>query len=129
MKALFDALNIIHDETEKRSFIRLNAVSLVFTLGLVLFFVVAVGAIVVLPAVLTRLGMGDSTQGMLLTLARWPMLFLAISLVLSLIDRSAAAAPRPPPDGSSPPWHSPGTRPISAISTRPTGPSAPPSDS
>jgi membrane protein len=87
MKALFDALNIIHDETEKRGFIRLNAISLVFTLGLILFFVVAVGAIVVLPAVLTRLGMDNSTQGTLLTLARWPMLFLAISLLLSLIYR------------------------------------------
>jgi membrane protein len=87
MKALFDALNIIHEEAEKRSFIRLNAISLVFTLGLILFFVVAVGAIVVLPAVLTRLGIGDGMQGTLLTLARWPMLFLAITLVLSLIYR------------------------------------------
>jgi membrane protein len=87
MKALFDTLNIIHDETEKRSFLRLNAISLLFTLGLILFFIVAVGALVVLPTVMTRLGMGDSTQGTLLTLARWPMLFLAISLVLSLIYR------------------------------------------
>jgi membrane protein len=87
MKALFDALNIIHDETEKRSFIRLNAISLVFTLGLILFFIVAVGAIIVLPAALTGLGIGDGMQGTLLTLARWPMLLLAITLLLSLIYR------------------------------------------
>lgn len=87
MKALFDALNIIHDETEKRSFIKLNAISLVFTLGLILFFIVAVGAIVVLPAALTGLGVGDGMQGTLLTFARWPMLLLAITLLLSLIYR------------------------------------------
>ena len=33
MKAIFDALNIVYDEDEKRSFIRLNLISLSFTLG------------------------------------------------------------------------------------------------
>ena len=33
MKAIFDALNIVYDEDEKRGFIRLNLVSLAFTLG------------------------------------------------------------------------------------------------
>jgi len=32
MKAMFDALNIVFDEKEKRGFFRLNAVSLAFTL-------------------------------------------------------------------------------------------------
>jgi hypothetical protein len=32
MKAIFDALNIIYDEEEKRSLIRLNRVSLFFTI-------------------------------------------------------------------------------------------------
>src|SRR6202034_1309419 len=33
MKALFDALNVIYDEREKRGLIRLNAISLMFTIG------------------------------------------------------------------------------------------------
>ena len=33
MKALFDALNIVYDEDEKRGFIKLNAITLLFTLG------------------------------------------------------------------------------------------------
>jgi hypothetical protein len=37
MKALFDALNVIYGEKEKRSFIRLNLVSLAFTLGAICF--------------------------------------------------------------------------------------------
>jgi membrane protein len=49
MKSLFDALNIVYDEREKRGFIRLNAESLLFTfLGLV-FILVALAAVVVLP--------------------------------------------------------------------------------
>jgi membrane protein len=36
MKALFDALNVVCGEKERRSFIRLNAISLTFTLGAIL---------------------------------------------------------------------------------------------
>jgi membrane protein len=86
MKALFDALNIIHDETEKRGFVTLNAVSLLFTVGLIVFFIVAVGAIVVLPAALATM-VGDGSEQILITLSRWPLLFVAIALVLSLIYR------------------------------------------
>ena len=37
MKAIFDALNVANDETEKRSFVRLNLVSAAFTLGTIIF--------------------------------------------------------------------------------------------
>jgi membrane protein len=87
MKALFDALNIIHDESEKRSFIALNAISLLFTLALIVFFIVAVGVIVVLPPALSAIGFGESGVKSLITLTRWPLLFVAIALVLSLIYR------------------------------------------
>ena len=48
MKAVFDALNVAYGEEEKRSFIALNLRSLAFTLGIILFILVAVGAIVVI---------------------------------------------------------------------------------
>jgi membrane protein len=35
VKAIFDALNIVYREKEKRSFIKLNAVTLFVTLGIV----------------------------------------------------------------------------------------------
>ena len=41
---MLDALNVAYGEEEKRSFIRLNAVSLVFTLGGLVFVIVALGA-------------------------------------------------------------------------------------
>lgn len=42
MKALFDTLNIVHGEEDKRGFVRLNAISLGFTLGGVAFILAAV---------------------------------------------------------------------------------------
>jgi hypothetical protein len=47
MKALFDALNVVYGEEEKRSFLKLNALSLAFTLGALLFMVFALAAIAV----------------------------------------------------------------------------------
>jgi membrane protein len=52
MKSLFDTLNIVHGEEEKRGFLKLNAISLGFTVGGVLFIVVALGSIVVVPVIL-----------------------------------------------------------------------------
>src|SRR3954471_24532224 len=44
IKAMFDALNIVYGEKEKRSFIKLNAVSLAFTAGLIIFSLFAMAA-------------------------------------------------------------------------------------
>ena len=51
-KALLDALNVAYGEEEKRSFIKLNTVSLAMTLGGLVFVVVALGAFVALPVIL-----------------------------------------------------------------------------
>jgi membrane protein len=56
MKAIIDALNVVYKEKEKRSFIRLNLVSLAFTLAAIGALLVALGAIVVLPIALNYLG-------------------------------------------------------------------------
>ncbi len=86
MKAVFDALNIVNDEEEKRSFLRLNLTSLTFTLGAILFIIVALGGIVVLPILLNFIGMGGSMEW-LLSLMRWPVLLIGVTFGLSLIYR------------------------------------------
>ena len=45
MKSLFDALNIVYDENEKRGSIKLNVMSLTFTIAAIAFVVAALGAI------------------------------------------------------------------------------------
>ena len=45
MKSLFDTLNIMYgEEEEERGFLKLNAISLLFTVGGILFVVAALGA-------------------------------------------------------------------------------------
>ncbi|WP_210484688.1 YihY/virulence factor BrkB family protein [Microvirga antarctica] len=86
MKAIFDALNIVYDEEEKRSFIKLNALSLSFTAGAIAFLAVAVGAIVVLPIILGYIGLGSGLEW-LLSLARWPILLICVVIGLAVLYR------------------------------------------
>ena len=43
MKSLFDTLNIVYGEEEKRGFVKLNATSLAFTIGGIGFVMAALG--------------------------------------------------------------------------------------
>ena len=58
MKAIIDALNVVYDEKEERGFIKLNLVSLAFTLAAILSLLLAMGGVVVLPLVLGYVGLG-----------------------------------------------------------------------
>jgi membrane protein len=86
MKAVFDALNIVNGEEEKRGFVRLNLTSLTFTLCAILFIIVALGGIIVLPIVLNFIGLGEGAAW-LLSLLRWPILLIGVIFGLSLIYR------------------------------------------
>jgi membrane protein len=85
VKHVFDALNLVYNEREKRNFVVLNLVSLAFTAGALLFLILALSAIVVLPVVLTYVGLG--TDAWWLTLLRWPTLLVAVLLGLALLYR------------------------------------------
>jgi membrane protein len=86
MKSLFDTLNIIYGEEEKRSFVKLNAVSLSFTVGAVVFVLAALGSIVVIPVILGYVGLSNAGD-LLLRIGRWPAMYLVIALALAVIYR------------------------------------------
>ena len=86
VKAIFDALNIVYDEDEKRGIVKLNATSLMFTLGAILLLLLAIGAVVVLPLVLAFVGFADGSKSWL-PLLRWPALFVVVMLGLALLYR------------------------------------------
>jgi membrane protein len=85
-KAIFDTLNIVYEEKEERSFIRRTAISLAFTLGAILFVLLAVGAVVAVPVVLKFVGLGP-TADLLLQLLRWPLLLVAVGILLAVLFR------------------------------------------
>jgi membrane protein len=86
IKSMFDALNAAYHERETRSFARRTLISLGFTLGMILFLVIALAGLVALPAALAFLGLGDALT-LLLKLARWPVLLVVLIAFLSLIYR------------------------------------------
>jgi membrane protein len=85
-KTLFDALNIVYRDEEKRGFIKLNAISLAFTLAGIVFLLLAIAATVVLPLVLNYIGLGGATA-IIVDILRWPILLAAVSLVLACLYR------------------------------------------
>jgi membrane protein len=86
VSATFDALNVIYKEREKRSLVVFYATTLLFTLSAVAFALTALTVIVVLPAVLDRVGLGTISDAAL-RVGRWPALLVIVVLGLSLIFR------------------------------------------
>ncbi|MBW0005880.1 MAG: YihY/virulence factor BrkB family protein [Hyphomicrobiales bacterium] len=86
MKAMFDALNVAYGEEEKRGFVGLNLRTIGFTLGAIAFILLALGAIVVIPAILQLAGLGQ-LFGWLLWIARWPALLGLIIAGLATLYR------------------------------------------
>jgi len=86
MAALFDALNVVYDEEEKRSLVRFYATTVLFTLAGIIFVIVAIAGIVVLPLVLRLVGLAATTEW-LIAILRWPVLLATIVVSLACIYR------------------------------------------
>ena len=89
-----DALNVVYEEKEKRGFIKLNLVSLAFTLGAIGSLILAVGAVVILPIVLAHLGLQNVTDA-LFRLARWPILLVLVIVGLAVLYRFGPSRRKP----------------------------------
>lgn len=92
MKAMMDALNIAYDTEENRGFIKLHAVSLLFTFtataGLILMFAV----VAAVPVILQVFWLG-STIDFLLWAGRWPVIFGLIIVALAVLYRYGPSRP------------------------------------
>src|SRR5215212_5939436 len=84
--ALFDSLNVVYDEREKRSLMRFYATTFLFTLVGIGFVVLAISTVVVLPLVLKFLGSTTTTEW-LLSILRWPILLVTLVVSLGFIYR------------------------------------------
>jgi membrane protein len=93
---VMDALNVTYDEEEQRSFIRRKAIALMFTIGAVLFFVIAFAVIAIMPAALADTGLGVVGR-ILANVLRWVILFGGMIVGLAILYRYA-------PDRDEPRW-------------------------
>jgi membrane protein len=94
IKSLFDTLNIVNKEQEERGFIRLNAISLTFTLAAIAFVLLALGAMVVLPIVLNYLGIATAAELAAKGL-RWPALLVVVMFGLATVYRYGPSRAKP----------------------------------
>jgi membrane protein len=94
IKALFDSLNVVYEEEEKRSFIRLNAVTLTFTIATIAFLLIALACVVAFPVMLNHLP-APGVTGRLLNIARWPILLVLVAFGLTLIYRYGPSRTEP----------------------------------
>jgi membrane protein len=86
MKAIFDALNIIYDEEEKRGIVWLNVVSLFFTFCAIGGMLIALSVVVVFPLVLAAFGW-SSLDAPLIGILRWPVMFVMVIVALAILYR------------------------------------------
>jgi len=83
------AINAAYDEDETRGFVKRKALALALTLGAVLFFVVTLGLVAALPAVLGAIGLSSGVV-ILVQVVRWLMLVGVVTVALAVLYRYAA---------------------------------------
>jgi membrane protein len=84
--ALFDALNVVYGETEKRTLLRFYVSTFLFTIGAAVFVLIAIAGVVVLPVALKFIGVSWSAE-MVVRIMRWPILLVFVVLGLATVYR------------------------------------------
>lgn len=103
MKAIFEAMNIAYDRSEKRGFFALTLITLVFTLTGIIILLVMVAAIVAVPVAIGNLGFDGPIA--------WTMAAVTYATALLLIGLAVTALYRWGPSRRPAPlrWIAPGT--------------------
>jgi membrane protein len=92
-KSLFEGLNVAYEEREKRSFLKLNLITLGFTLAMLAFVLLAMTAMVGAPVALMFLNLDAKSR--LLAALRWPLLLLVAVAGLSIVYRFGPSREQP----------------------------------
>ncbi|MBR0874300.1 YihY/virulence factor BrkB family protein [Bradyrhizobium tropiciagri] len=94
MKAIFDALNVVYDEKEKRGFFKLNLISLAFTVAALISIMLMVAAVIVVPLLLQQVGLGTKAE-LIVRFGRWPILALLLLTALAVLYRYGPSRTKP----------------------------------
>jgi membrane protein len=93
-KAFFSALNAVYGEKERRSFIMLTAQSLAFTVGAMIFILLALLVVIGIPVILSFVGLKQDTN-QFLVLARWPLILVVTGFFLACLYRFGPSRAKP----------------------------------
>jgi membrane protein len=88
VSALFDALNIVYEEKDKRGFFRYYLSTFTFTIGAIIFSLLAIAVVVAMPVILNFIPLPGGTD-LLVKIVRWPILFVLVALALAVLYRYA----------------------------------------
>ena len=94
VSSMMSGLNMAMEKRETRSFITLNAMAVLLTLGAIVFVGVVLTAVAVIPIVLAFLPFDDHLRSVL-AYSRWPVLGLFVILAIDLVYRFAPSVERP----------------------------------
>lgn len=95
MRALVDSLNAIARTTETRGFLRLVAITTLFTLAGELFLLASVGTMVAVPLAARLLGLDAHLPAAVLA-ARWPVMLGLAAVAMTVTLRYGPCRARPP---------------------------------
>jgi membrane protein len=80
MKALIEALNVVYERKEKRSFLQLNALSAVMTFAFLIFMIVAVNIMILPVSEWLRIHLSNTILSL-----RWIVVLLAVQILISAL--------------------------------------------
>ena len=86
IKALFEAMNIAYEETEKRGFLALNLRSGLFTLGAIVIAIAFLLTVGIVPAMLALINL-DHMVDSLVRVLRWPVMLVVVAAGISVLYR------------------------------------------
>jgi membrane protein len=92
--ALFRGLNVVYGCNETRGLLAFIAISLAFTIGVIVFLVFAIGAVILLPGILRALGLREATAH-IFDLLRWPVILVVVAVALSIVYRFGPSRHKP----------------------------------
>ncbi|GAA3065707.1 YihY/virulence factor BrkB family protein [Rhizobium viscosum] len=86
--ALFDAMNVAYEESEKRGIVRLNLIALAFTVCAIMAAIAIVALVAAIPLLLSYIWL-DGLQERLALVGRWPVLLIVVTCAVTTIYRFA----------------------------------------
>jgi membrane protein len=93
VKAMSEGLNAVYEEHEKRSFIKLNLISLTLTFGILAFVIASLLTITIVPKLLSFVGLPG--VGDIVDYARWPALLFVAAWMIAVIYRFGPSRDQP----------------------------------